>query len=685
MAMNEPSFLGVAASIREVLQQNLSIAQQYIPSQSNNPPPVEQPSIQPRYIDFSQHVSSLKLPPIVATEVATVMAKQSHKYQEVAEQAHRRLVHDIYSSCDAMTAASLIPHTRMARDAIYDRSINKILEVANRLAGDVEPEGGASDVEGLSDSETSSSEDEDEDEDEAEGIEEEPEEDENSPMKPGEEVPPLETKYLPIFDALHERGKVLTKPEKTYLVNLTGMTYRQITIWFQNRRRGELKEDMAARANSYAPSAHSDQSSNLSDDDLLEKKLSGIQPSDTTFNIRSWRLASAMAPTDARTPSFPPSPTKVGFTDISIPRPGSDESDSDLTDSEDEGSRSDMGNRGVPSLTTSSTTFDSSSDHGPVTVTSGSSSQTRSGQQNDPVIIAEKGGSPQQLAPISRPIKALPSARRTTPPVPLPSQQQANSQSTTGFNLNFNAPAPALAPAPTRNPQNQFLFVSAAPPAQPQFVTSNERGLTVEMDTTPPRSTITLQNQPTTATTGNAPAPSASPSSPVLQSGSPHPSSSPSPSGHSASSPRPAVKPLPRRTGCAPRPRPPPRPVPTSVTAAPAGPSSARSSVVLPPSSNPSLAGTTLGALLRPNIPPPNIPPEMEERLSAMAGRMGVGASNGGRRVGPPGLPAQPQRPTSFAFGPASLPGLGPSLGVNGATTSALPSASSPQDFTPKI
>jgi hypothetical protein len=38
-------------------------------------------------------------------------------------------------------------------------------------------------------------------------------------------------KYLPIFEALHERGKVLTKPEKTYLVNMTGMTYRQITIW----------------------------------------------------------------------------------------------------------------------------------------------------------------------------------------------------------------------------------------------------------------------------------------------------------------------------------------------------------------------------------------------------------------------------------------------------------------------
>ncbi|EUC67014.1 homeobox domain protein [Rhizoctonia solani AG-3 Rhs1AP] len=682
MATSEPSFLEVAASIREVLQQNLTLAQQYLPAQSNNPPPLEQPPIQQRFIDFSQHVSSFKLPPAVAADVATVMAKQSHKYQEVAEQAHLRLIHDIYSSCDPMTAASLIPHARMARDAIYDRSVNKILEVANQLATDVVPEGSASDVEEASESETSSSEDEEDDEDEAEGIDEDAEEDENSPMKPGEEVPPLETKYLPIFEALHERGKVLTKPEKTYLVNLTGMTYRQITIWFQNRRRGELKEDMAARATYYVASVHSDQTSELSDDDFLEKKLSGIQPSDTTFNIRSWRLASAIAPPDARTPSFPPSPTKVGFTDVNMPRPESDDSDSDLTDSDNEESRSDMGNRGVPSLTTSSATFESSSEHGPATITSASSSQARVGQPNDPVVISGKGRFPQPLAPLSRPVKTLPPARRTTPPAP-PSQQQANSQPTAAFNFHYNAPAPTLAPA--QNPQNPFLSVSVAPPAQPQFVTSNERGLTVEMEATPPRSTITLQTQPRVANSGNGPTSAASPSSPVLQSGSPHSSSSPSPSGHSASSPRPAVKPLPRRTGCAPRPRPPPRSVPVTSTA-PTGPSSARSSVVLPPSSNPSLAATTLGALLRPSIPPPSIPPEIEDRLNAMAGRMGVGASgSGARRVGPPGHSSQQQRPTPFTFGPASLPGLGPPPGVNGATAPALSSASDPHDFTPKI
>ncbi|KAB5588164.1 Homeobox domain containing protein [Ceratobasidium theobromae] len=678
--MSETSFLEVAASVREVLRQNLPLTQPHIPPPSNNPPPIDQPAIQRRFIDFSQHVSSFKLPPAVASEVATLMAKQSHKYQEVVEQAHLRMLHEIYSSCDAVTATNLIPHARMARDAIYDRSVNRILEVANQLVGDLDLEGGSmSDADGLSDSESSSGDedgDEDDDEDGGEGIEDEADDDENSPMKPGEEVPPLETKYLPIFEALHERGKVLTKPEKTYLVNLTGMTYRQITIWFQNRRRGELKEDLHARANSYALSIHSDQTSDLSDDELiLEKKLSNIQPSDTTFNIRSWRLASAVAPPDMPTPTFPPSPTKVGFTDATAPQLDSD-SDSDLTDSDDETSRSDVGLRGVPSLTTSSATFDSSSDHGPATVTS-SSSRVHHGLSATPAIATEKDRLEPSLA-FTRPVKPLPSARRISPPAPLQTtQQRAEPQTTPTFSFNFTN----TAPAPT---QSQFLAVSVPVPTQPpQFVTSNERGLTVEMETTPPRSTITLQPQP--APNSSGPPPAISPSSPVLPSGSPHSASSPSPS---SPSPRPPVKPLPRRTGCAPRPRPPPRAgsvatAPMSSAPASTAPTSARSSVVLPPASNPSLAGTTLGALLRPNIPPPIIPPEMEERLTAMAGRMGVVNGNGQRRAGTtPGIP--PHRGTSFSFSSSPLPGVVTSPGTNGSMTPVLSSVSG-HDLNSKI
>ncbi|CAE6460021.1 unnamed protein product [Rhizoctonia solani] len=661
--MSEPSFLEVAASIRDTIHQNLGLPQQFV-THSNNTSTVEQLAaqqpIQHPQIDFNQHASSWKLPDNVVSEIMSMMPKESGKHQEVAEQAYFRLLHDLQTRCDGATITSLVPHASMARDAIYGRSMTGLLGAVQQLAIGGDADGGSvSGVDDEDDSETSSSEEEDDDDD-LEGAEiEDPEEDENTPMKPGEEVPPLETKYLPIFEALHERGKVLTKPEKTYLVNLTGMTYRQITIWFQNRRRGELKEDMHARLHTYVVSTHSDQSSDLSDDDVLEEKLSMAQPSDTTFNIRSWRLASAVASGDLA-PAFPPSPTKVGFTDASIPRPDVDDSDSDLSDSDEDLDRSDNGAQ-VPSLTTSSTAFDSSSDRGPATIGSASSSQPMPGMPVEPVVVANKTGLPQQTAVFARPLKHIPS-RRTTPPAAPQPQRTEQPHPSSAYNFNFTAPPTNM------NPPKQFVSVTVPPAQPPQFVTSNERGLTVEMDTTPPRSTITLQSSSSTTPVANSANPSngpiVSPPSPVLPSGSPNSAPSPSPSGNSGSSPRPAVKPLPRRTGCAPRPRPPPR-VGSIATSSTAVPGSARSSVVLapvvlPPSSNPSLAGTTLGALLRPNIPPPSISLEMEERLSAMANRMGVGAAGNGQRRNPSTDVTGLNRPRpTFNFGPSSLPGAG--------------------------
>ncbi|CAE6525772.1 unnamed protein product [Rhizoctonia solani] len=669
--MSEQSFLEVAGSIRDTIHQTLGPPQQFI-THSNNSSTLQQLAaqqpIQLPHIDLAQRAASWKLPDNVTSDIMSMMPKESDKHQKVAEQAYFRLLHELQLQCDSAAIASLVPHARMARDAIYSRSVNGLLGAIQQLASGVDAgEGSVSGVEDEDDSESSSSEEE-EDDDDLEGAElEDAEEDENTPMKPGEEVPPLETKYLPIFEALHERGKVLTKPEKTYLVNLTGMTYRQITIWFQNRRRGELKEDMHSRLNNYAPSAHSDQSSELSDDELLEKKLSMSQPSDTTFNIRSWRLASAVASGDLA-PSFPPSPTKVGFTDTSIPRPDNDDTDSDLSDSDDDLNRSDNGTR-VPSLTTSSAALDSSSDRGPATIGSASSSQVVPGLPVGPAIVTEKTASPGQTAAFARPLKQLP-ARRTTPTLPQP-QRTEQPQQPSAFNFNFAAPP--MSANPPRQPAS-----ATVPSTQPQLVTSNERGLTVEMDTTPPRSTITLQSSSSTTPAANTVNPSnvlsVSPPSPVLPSGSPNSASSPSPSGNSGSSPRPAVKPLPRRTGCAPRPRPPPR----VGSVASVVPGSARSSVVLapvvlPPSSNPSLAGTTLGALLRPNAPPPNIPPEIEERLSAMAGRMGVGAANGQRRHPSTDVTGLNRPRPTFNFGP--LPGAG----MSGGAPPGLPRGTSPK------
>ncbi|KAF8673083.1 hypothetical protein RHS04_07689 [Rhizoctonia solani] len=666
--MSDPSFLEVAASIRDTIHQTLGPPRQFA-THSNNSSTIDQlatqHSIQYPQVDFPQHAASWKIPENAISEIMSMLPKESNKHQEVAEQAYFRLLHELQLRCDGATTATLIPHIKLARDAIFNRSLNSLLDAIQRLANDVDPDNESlSGADEEDDSDTASSDDEDDEDDDTEGPAlEDAEEDENTPLKPGEEVPPLET-YLPIFEALHERGKVLTKPEKTYLVNLTGMTYRQITIWFQNRRRGELKEDMNSRLHTYPLSAHSDQSSDLSDDELLlEKRLSMAQPSDTTFNIRSWRLASAVASSDPA-PAFPPSPTKVGFTDTSIPRPDADDTDSDLSDSDDELNRSDNGVR-VPSLTTSSATFDSSSDRGPITIVSASSSQVLSGLSARPIPIPPKTSSPEGNGAYIRPIKHLPSSRRTTPPA---TQQLQRIEHPSVFD--FNAMAQPANPGSPR----QFVSVTIPPAQPPQFVTSNERGLTVEMDTTPPRSTITLQASSLNTTVANIAGPSVSPPSPVLPGTSPNSASSPSPSGNSGSSPRPTVKPLPRRTGCAPRPRPPPRVGSVAIPATIAG--SARASVVLPPSSNPSLAGTTLGALLRPSIPPPNIPPEMEERLSAMAGRMGVGGSTSTQRRNHSIDFAGLNRPRStFNFGPASAS----SAGISGNVPPGLSRGSSPK------
>ncbi|GAB1522616.1 hypothetical protein RhiTH_005738 [Rhizoctonia solani] len=197
---------------------------------------------------------------------------------------------------------------------------------------------------------------------------------------------------------------------------------------------------------------------------------------------------------------------------------------------------------------------------------------------------------------------------------------------------------------------------------QPQFVTSNERDPSVEIDTITPTFTIILEFQSTTGVVGSGPAPSAaiSPQPPVLQPSSLQYSST-LPLERSSSHPERVIKPLPRRLGCTPRPHPPPHPMLVASIFIRSCP----------------FDRLNLGA--RPIcIPPLNVPPEIEERLNAMAGRMGVGPSVNARCAGPPRLPSQPQQPTSSSFGSTSFPGLGSSAGASG-TTMPGPTPSSEQ------
>ncbi|QRW12068.1 homeobox domain protein [Ceratobasidium sp. AG-Ba] len=629
--MGDAGFLHIASSIRSTLQPFLALGRDF----PLHPPAFDSraasSSLKTRLPDVPDELASLDIPEETAKDILTVIATESSHYQQIVETSRRRLLDDLGPLVVGSNPSELPLLVEAACQALYNSTIDRGVELARKYFENP--------VHEQDDSVDSTEEAGSESDDGAEDVEEdqELEEDENSPMKPGEEVPPLDTKFLPIFEALHERGKVLTKPEKTYLVNMTGMTYRQITIWFQNRRRGELKEDANMRTSSVREgSMYSLDSSDASEDEAeLEKHLNST--TDTTFDIRSWRLTSALATKDGHGASLPPSPTKFTFgAQISS---GYETEETDLSDSDDEVDAP-PGLR-IPSLAGSVATLDS------VTVRSANSSQVLG--LMEPVIVGET--SPRAVAaPLPRLVKSLPLSRRSSPPgTSQPTQPQP-----AAFNFNLTSVTPVPTQQQVSNPP------ASVPVTLSQFVTSNERGLSVEMTGVPPLSASTLRSPSPSAppalrfTTPPAPLTASSPSN----SGSRHNSSSPSPQ---TSSPRPVVKPLPRRTGCAPRPRPPPRTTPASTSAQS---SSARPSIVLPPASNPSLGATTLGALLRPSAATPAIPSDMQERLSAMAGRMGVSSSSIARngsvsaqQFSTSGPNASGQR--SFSFGSMSLPPVG--------------------------
>ncbi|KAG8693096.1 hypothetical protein FRC08_009329, partial [Ceratobasidium sp. 394] len=376
--------------------------------------------------EISSRLAPLGLPEEAAKAVISVLSAEGTKYQSLVEFSRRQLLEELSVTTTSSNPSDLPFLVEAACGAFHNSTIDIGLDAARKHFEDLTcQDSGPEDEEGSVGSTADSASESADDEEDLE-ADQDIEEDENTPIKPGEEVPPLDTKFLPIFEALHERGKVLTKPEKTYLVNMTGMTYRQITIWFQNRRRGELKEDANARTSSYAASVHSLDSSDASEDELgLEQRLNSA--TDTTFDIRSWRLTSALATKDGHGPSLPPSPTKFMF---GAPVVSDFDADStDLSDDSDDEVDAPPGLR-VPSLTGSVTTLDS-------TTASVQSSQAASKSSVEPAIASAMSPSTGSVA-LPRPIKALPLSHRSSPPAPLqPPQLQA-----TAFNFNFTDATP---------------------------------------------------------------------------------------------------------------------------------------------------------------------------------------------------------------------------------------------------
>ncbi|CAE6525801.1 unnamed protein product [Rhizoctonia solani] len=395
-------------SIRTTLERHLAITEGYLPTHIPSNVPLFDAALPPSTTsnsvgDYAGRISSFGLPASLASDVIRLITQESEQYRAFVEQMRLRQLRELSTTSVSSNPSSVPALVEAACNAFHGLLIKSGVEEIQQLSAT--HESGGSDVEEQSNSEDDSDASSvSQEEDEAgEEVFDDGEEDDNTPIKPGEDIPPLETKYLPIFEALHERGKVLTKPEKTYLVNMTGMTYRQITIW--NRRRGELKESSnLVNAYSKASSTHSDESSEFSDNEL-EKNL-GALPASAAFDICSWRMTSAFPTKDGvHASSIPPSPTKIYF-GAPTTATDSDTDDSGLSGSEDD-ALVPIGLR-VPSLSSSMST----------TATTASAISTQNAPGIDPHTTTSIAASSTQRPISARPIKPLPAAPLQDPVSP---------------------------------------------------------------------------------------------------------------------------------------------------------------------------------------------------------------------------------------------------------------------------
>ncbi|EUC63931.1 homeobox domain protein [Rhizoctonia solani AG-3 Rhs1AP] len=415
--MNDSPMLRALSAIQVTVHQHLALSQnqaiaQHAPSFDTR---MAHSPLKSTMSELPSQLSSFGISAEVAAEINNALTAENHSYQASIAHSRQQLLNDISTTTVAADPRALPSLISAACQKFYNSTVDSCLDSVQKHINEyTRGDGPLSDPDDVSESEDNSSCQSDDDESDNDMQGQDAEEDDNAPMKAGEEVPPLETKYLPIFEALHERGKVLTKPEKTYLVNLTGMTYRQITIWFQNRRRGELKEDANRAYTSRPDSVHSFSSSDISDELNLEQTLSNTR-TDTTFDICSWRLTSAF-PTKDGIPgcSAPPSPMKLSF-GPTITAIGSDTDDTDLSESGDEASVPPGLRNSSLSMSTTATSVSLESIQATYSAT-------------EPLIVSTTSSNAERV--FTRPIKPIPNSRLNSSPQ---STQLTQAQVSSGF------------------------------------------------------------------------------------------------------------------------------------------------------------------------------------------------------------------------------------------------------------
>jgi hypothetical protein len=207
----------IFSSVLETLQEHISLTQNCVAARHSREllfdPSSHYSSIPPNLPDVTSRFSPLGLPPALSYELNSLLVRDLNEDKASIETARQRLLQQL-STASTSPDPSVIPSlVQAAFDAFYNRSINSRMDALQQeLSHFSLQDGSASESGDSSDSdqgvynapsdhrlhyftnislrEESASLDDD---DEGEEAEEAVDEDDNAPVRPGEDIPPLDT------------------------------------------------------------------------------------------------------------------------------------------------------------------------------------------------------------------------------------------------------------------------------------------------------------------------------------------------------------------------------------------------------------------------------------------------------------------------------------------------------------
>ncbi|ELU39830.1 hypothetical protein AG1IA_06138 [Rhizoctonia solani AG-1 IA] len=190
------------ALIAAILEKHKSLLQSASPVERSSP------AFDPQFLQNSQEldrlqpnvtqrVSSWDLPDHVSTELAAFLSEELSKYQEFVKLTRSEILAQLIKTTLANDPTSIPFLVESTCDVICQSAISRMLSAVQEQIGSFKLGDSDTELEDDSASESDSADDGDNMDDIDDDALDEPEGEDDSPMKPGEEIPPLEMVGIP--------------------------------------------------------------------------------------------------------------------------------------------------------------------------------------------------------------------------------------------------------------------------------------------------------------------------------------------------------------------------------------------------------------------------------------------------------------------------------------------------------